>query len=193
VVSLVIWLWWLLLLTGFMPLAAWAALTISPPQLTPDEQGVVVTQVQSSLGQTSRWSVRLVTWTSESGPFEPAPGQVSPRFFSLAPNEIQVIRARPLKRGSYHRLVIEQIPSEDLQQGLSFQFRFSLPVFRHAQEPLKHRLDLRPQSTCERLQNTQNLAIQVLLPSDVMGLRTLLPGQSSEYCRRPAALKTGSP
>jgi P pilus assembly chaperone PapD len=193
VALLVLWLWWLLLLTGFMPLTAWAALTISPPQLTPDEQGVVVTQVQSSLAQPSRWSVRLVTWNAEAGPFEPAQGQVSPRFFSLNPNEVQVVRARPLNRAGYHRLVIEQIPSEDLQQGLSFQFRFSLPVFRFAQEPLKHRLELRPQSTCERLQNTQNLAIQVLLPPEVMGLRTLLPGQSSEYCRRPAAIKTGSP
>lgn len=191
--SILVWLWWLLLLMGLMPLGAWAALTVSPPQLTPDEHGVVVTQVQSSLGQASRWSVRLVSWTKDPNGFLPAEGQVTPRFFSLAPNETQVIRARPSDRSGYHRLVIEQIPTDDLQQGLSFQFRFSLPMFRSPQEPVRQRLDIASQSLCERLENKRDLAIQVLAPADISGTRTLLPGQSAEFCRRPAALKTGSP
>ncbi len=39
---------------------AQAALNITPPQLAPDEQGVIATEVKSSLAAPTRWSVRVV-------------------------------------------------------------------------------------------------------------------------------------
>jgi len=192
-VALLIWVWWLWLLMAVLTSVAQAALTISPPQLTPDEQGVVVTQVQSSLAQPARWSVRLVQWGVDPTEFPPAEGQISPRFFSLHPGEIQVIRAKPAERGRYHRLVLEQIPPDDLQQGLSFQFRFSLPVFRNPKEPLRVSPELPPGGGCLAYQNQQALAVQLILPSEVSGNRTLLPGQAGSFCPRSPALKTASP
>lgn len=191
--TVLICIWWLWLLIVLLQNPVLAALTISPPQLTPDEGGVVVTQVQSSLSQPARWSVRLVRWTADSNGFPPADGQVSPRFFSLQPGEMQVIRAKPLSRDSYHRLVIEQIPTDDLQQGLSFQFRFSLPVFRTPQEPARVTLDLSGPSGCQSYRNERELAVQVLVGPEVSGTRTLLPGQASEFCQRSPALKTSRP
>jgi len=41
---------------------AQAALNITPPQLAPDEQGVIATEVKSSLAAPTRWSVRVVPW-----------------------------------------------------------------------------------------------------------------------------------
>ncbi|MEY2776944.1 MAG: Pili and flagellar-assembly chaperone, PapD N-terminal domain [Pseudomonadota bacterium] len=192
-VALLIWAWWLWLLMALLTPLAQAALTISPPQLTPDEDGVVVTQVQSSLAQPSRWSVRLVDWNVEGNAFPPAEGQISPRFFSLQPGDMQVIRARPRERSRYHRLVIEQVPPDDLQQGLSFQFRFSLPVFRSHKEPVRLALEWPAQGGCLSYQNQEPLAVQLLLPAEATGQRTLLPGQRASLCPKSPALKTGSP
>ncbi len=132
--------------------SASAALNITPPQLAPDEQGVIATEVRSSLATSSRWSVRLVVWdpnAPEAAPSGAMPVsalaapphlsgvEVSPRFFSLASSGRQVIRARVSDRSKYYRLLIEQIPEDTLSaQGVNFRFRFSLPVYRSAQDPL---------------------------------------------------------
>jgi len=132
--------------------SASAALNITPPQLAPDEHGVIATEVRSSLATSSRWSVRLVVWdpnapeAAPSGampvsalapPPYPSGVEVSPRFFSLASSGRQVIRARVSDRSKYYRLLIEQIPEDTLSaQGVNFRFRFSLPVYRSAQDPL---------------------------------------------------------
>jgi hypothetical protein len=42
--------------------AAHAALNITPPQLAPDDQGVIATEVKSSLAAPTRWSVRVIPW-----------------------------------------------------------------------------------------------------------------------------------
>jgi P pilus assembly chaperone PapD len=39
-----------------------AALNITPPQLAPDQNGIIATEVKSSLTMPSRWSVRVVAW-----------------------------------------------------------------------------------------------------------------------------------
>lgn len=132
--------------------SASAALNITPPQLAPDEHGVIATEVRSSLATSSRWSVRLVVWDPNAPEAAPsgampvsalaAPAHtsgvdVSPRFFSLASAGRQVIRARVSDRSKYYRLLIEQIPEDTLSaQGVNFRFRFSLPVYRSAQDPL---------------------------------------------------------
>lgn len=133
--------------------AAFAALNITPPQLAPDDQGVIATEVRSSLATTSRWSVRVVPWdptkTQEnpgaaampiSAPAAPdvAPGvEISPRFFSLAGSGRQVIRARVADRSRHYRLLIEQIPDDQPSgKGVNFRFRFSLPIYRSSQDPL---------------------------------------------------------
>jgi hypothetical protein len=41
---------------------AQAALKITPPQLAPDDQGVIATEVKSSLAAPTRWSVRVIPW-----------------------------------------------------------------------------------------------------------------------------------
>ena len=141
-----------------------AALNITPPQLAPDENGVIATEVRSSLSSPTRWSVRVVPWdpsapepantaatpvsapTSPSAvlpppaplapPSHPLGVEISPRFFSLAGQGRQVIRARITDRSKHYRLLIEQIPDDGLSnQGVNFRFRFSLPVYRSRQDP----------------------------------------------------------
>jgi P pilus assembly chaperone PapD len=132
-----------------------AALSITPPQLAPDERGIIATEVKSSLGTASRWSVRVVEWNPESLGTAPSAAmpisggnalgvsgqplgvQISPRFFSLAASGKQVIRARVSDRSKHYRLLIEQIPEPSTAgQGVNFRFRFSLPVYRSPQDPL---------------------------------------------------------
>ena len=131
---------------------AGAALNITPPQLAPDEHGVIATEVKSSLATASRWSVRVVVW-APNAPSSPASGpmpvsalanpahplgvDISPRFFSLAGAGRQMIRARVTDRSKYYRLLIEQIPDDSVSaQGVNFRFRFSLPIYRSSQDPL---------------------------------------------------------
>jgi P pilus assembly chaperone PapD len=134
---------------------AQAALSITPPQLAPDERGVIATEVKSSLGTASRWSVRVVEWNPQAPETaqpaampissgnalgttgQPIGVEISPRFFSLAASGKQVIRARVSDRSKHYRLLIEQIPDPSTaSQGVSFRFRFSLPVYRSPQDPL---------------------------------------------------------
>jgi hypothetical protein len=62
---------------------------------------------------------------------------VSPRFFSLAGAGRQMIRAKVFDRSRYYRLIIEQIPLESPSDpGVNFRFRFSLPIYRSANDPL---------------------------------------------------------
>lgn len=129
-----------------------AALQITPPQLAPDDQGVIATEVKSSLSTSSRWSVRIIPW-DPGQPEEPASGampvssasmsnpvtgtEISPRFFSLAGAGRQVIRARVTDRSRHYRLLIEQIPDDEPSgKGVNFRFRFSLPIYRSSQDPL---------------------------------------------------------
>lgn len=138
---------------AFAPMGqAHAALNITPPQLAPDEHGVIATEVRSSLSTSSRWSVRVVPW-DPSLPEAPAAGampvsalavaahplgvEISPRFFSLPESGRQVIRARVSDRSRHYRMLIEQIPDDSLSgQGVNFRFRFSLPIYRSNRDPL---------------------------------------------------------
>ncbi len=132
-----------------------AALSITPPQLAPDRQGVIATEVKSSLNGPSRWSVRVIEWdptaplpqTPSAVPIsnshalgtaaQPIGIDISPRFFSLAASGRQVIRARVSDRSKHYRLLIEQIPdSQAFAQGVNFRFRFSLPIYRSSTDPL---------------------------------------------------------
>ncbi len=132
-----------------------AALQITPPQLAPDDQGVIATEVKSSLSTPSRWSVRIIPW-DPTQPETPSPSampisstlnnnhitgvDISPRFFSLAGSGRQVIRARVTDRSRHYRLLIEQIPDDQPSgKGVNFRFRFSLPIYRSSQAPLTPR------------------------------------------------------
>lgn len=185
--------WALLVFTGLavlasVPSVSHAALGISPPQLFPDRSGIVVTEVQSSMTSASRWSVRLVGWGPAGEEIVGVPGDVSPRFFSLAPGGRQLIRAR-IKEGSrYHRLLIEQIPETDNEiTGLAFRFRFSLPVYHHRQEPIA----LNPavalaEGSCTSFRNPEKLVVRLALDADIAGPQTLLPGETTQLCRKGA-------
>ena len=84
-------------------LQAQAALNITPPQLAPDQNGIISTEVKSSLSTATRWSVRVIKWdpTSAADPAAPAvltapttsitPATPSTPTASLGPN------AAPLK------------------------------------------------------------------------------------------------
>lgn len=134
--------------------SARAALNITPPQLAPDANGVVATEVKSTLNHGSRWSVRIIPW--DPNPSEPdttvnsatavktnlissssaSQPQISPRFFSLQPMQHQVIRARIPDRSKRYRLLIEQVADQEARhEGVNFQFRFSLPVYQSRQDP----------------------------------------------------------
>ena len=148
----------MLLMAGTCP----AALQITPPHLAPDAQGIVATEVKSSLGRPSRWSVRVVPWEPgqpdpsapslmpvsaavESAAPHPVAVDISPRFFTLIASGRHVIRARVHDRSRRYRLLIEQIPSEDmLDTGINFRFRFSLPVYHSGKDPLIPIRDARP-------------------------------------------------
>lgn len=161
-----------------------AALAITPPQLVPDEAGIVVTDVQSSLPVGSRWSVRLVQWTPGESDPRPAAGDVSPRFFSLEANGRQVVRARIRNASGYHRLLIEQVADDSRSgQGLAFRFRFSLPVYRQASEPQEFVPQVPVSAGCHPFQNSRPLAVRLVLSPDVKGPQTLLPGETAELCR----------
>ena len=165
--------------------AAHAALSVTPPQLHLDEGGVVVTEVQSSLTTPSRWSVRLVGW-GPAGEEQPgADGQVAPRFFSLAPGGRQLVRARIANRARYHRLLIEQIPEANNSiSGLAFRFRFSLPVYRLAQEPVALKPNLANQDLggCQSFTNSQAQVVRLELASATTGPQVLLPGETAQLC-----------
>jgi hypothetical protein len=138
------------------------ALQITPPHLAPDAQGIVATEVKSSLGRPSRWSVRVVPWepgqpdqsapslmpvsaATESAAPHPIAVDISPRFFTLIASGRQVIRARVHDRSRRYRLLIEQIPSDDaLDTGINFRFRFSLPVYHSGKDPLIPLRETRP-------------------------------------------------
>ena len=146
------WRAWAGLASFLCSFHAHAALSITPPQLAPDENGIIATEVKSSVEMPTRWSVRIIAWN----PLEAAPPtasasnvsaiaessaslgvDISPRFFSLAGSGRQVIRARILDRSKHYRLLIEQIPLEVItSQGVNFRFRFSLPVYRSRHDPL---------------------------------------------------------
>lgn len=139
-------------MSGLACATAQAALNITPPQLAPDENGIVSTEVKSSLDRPTRWSVRAIAWdpnqkdsaepsaTAVSATANPAPVadvDISPRFFSLSAAGRQVIRARVNDRSRHYRLLIEQIPLDTPgAQGVNFRFRFSLPIYRSGQDPL---------------------------------------------------------
>ena len=147
----------LLFLTLLAGTPALAALNITPPQLAPDQEGIVATEVRSSLSTPTRWSVRVAPWDPLAPPQErggnlpvankgqsqqvnglpPLGVDVSPRFFSLAGAGRQMIRAKVFDRSRYYRLIIEQIPLESPSDpGVNFRFRFSLPIYRSANDPL---------------------------------------------------------
>ena len=165
--------------------SAHAALSVTPPQLHLDEAGVVVTEVQSSLTTSSRWSVRLVGW-GPAGEEQPgAEGLVAPRFFSLAPGGRQLVRARIANRARYHRLLIEQIPEANNDiSGLAFRFRFSLPVYRLAQEPVAFKPNLGNQDLagCQSFTNTKPQVVRLELTGATTGPQVLLPGETAELC-----------
>jgi P pilus assembly chaperone PapD len=165
--------------------SAHAALSVTPPQLHLDEAGVVVTEVQSSLTTSSRWSVRLVGW-GPAGEEQPgAEGLVAPRFFSLAPGGRQLVRARIANRARYHRLLIEQIPEANNDiSGLAFRFRFSLPVYRLAQEPVAFKPNLANQDLggCQSFTNPKPQVVRLELTGATTGPQVLLPGETAELC-----------
>lgn len=165
--------------------SAHAALSVTPPQLHLDEAGVVVTEVQSSLTTSSRWSVRLVGW-GPAGEEQPgAEGLVAPRFFSLTPGGRQLVRARIANRARYHRLLIEQIPEANNDiSGLAFRFRFSLPVYRLAQEPVAFKPNLANQDLggCQSFTNPKPQVVRLELTDATTGPQVLLPGETAELC-----------
>lgn len=165
--------------------SAHAALSVTPPQLHLDEAGVVVTELQSSLTTSSRWSVRLVGW-GPAGEEQPgAEGLVAPRFFSLTPGGRQLVRARIANRARYHRLLIEQIPEANNDiSGLAFRFRFSLPVYRLAQEPVAFKPNLANQDLggCQSFTNPKAQVVRLELTAATTGPQVLLPGETAELC-----------
>lgn len=174
----------LALLLSIRPSSVEAALAITPPQLLPDEAGIIVTEVQSSLPIGSRWSVRLVTWKPGEAEPTPAVGDISPRFFSLTGGGRQILRARIRDRSSYHRLLIEQVADANQEgQGLSFRFRFSLPVYRQATEPEALTPLVPVAAGCHAFENKRPLAVRLVLSPDLKGPQTLLPGETAELCR----------
>ncbi len=147
----------LLLILAMAGLPTQAALNITPPQLAPDQDGIVATEVRSSLSTPTRWSVRVAPWDPTAPSQErsanlpivskettqapiglsPLGVDVSPRFFSLAGSGRQMIRAKVFDRSRYYRLIIEQIPLESVSDpGVNFRFRFSLPIYRSPNDPL---------------------------------------------------------
>lgn len=189
--------WALLLAAGLavltsVPSVSLAALGISPPQLFPDRSGIVVTEVQSSMTSASRWSVRLVGWGPAGEEIMGVPGDVSPRFFGLAPGGRQLIRARIKEGTRYHRLLIEQIPEADNEiSGLAFRFRFSLPVYHHRQEPLAVNPAVAVAAgSCASFRNPEKLVVRLALDADIAGPQTLLPGETTQLCRKGAPRDT---
>lgn len=176
----------LLTLTGMLSDSSQAALGISPPQLVPDAAGIVVTEVQSSMTSASRWSVRLVGWGPAGEEIVGVPGDVSPRFFGLAPGGRQMVRARIKDPSRYHRLLIEQVPEAQSEViGLAFRFRFSLPIYHHRLEPIAHTPDIRlAAGRCTRFTNPERRVIRLSLDDKIVGPQTLLPGEVTDLCHK---------
>ena len=180
----------LLTLAWSIPQPSQAALGISPPQLVPDAAGIVVTEVQSSMTSASRWSVRLVGWGPAGEEIVGVPGDVSPRFFGLAPGGRQMIRARIKDSSRYHRLLIEQVPEAQSEVlGLAFRFRFSLPVYHHRLEPVAHAPAINLTSgQCARFTNREGRVVRLTLDANVLGPQTLLPGEATDLCHKDRGL-----
>lgn len=106
---------------ALFPIFAEAALSVSPPQLHANHQGVAQTDVRSGASVTTRWSARLAPWHPDEAhavirsddALRSREGLVSPRFFSLRPGDHQTLRVR-LPADGYWRLVVEQLSAEEI-------------------------------------------------------------------------------
>jgi P pilus assembly chaperone PapD len=178
-----------LLLTLAASGLARASLTISPPQLLPNERNLVVTELRSNEQVGTYWQVRVVRWQQHDGreSLEPAPEvEITPRFVRLGPGKAQVLRVL-LPKGDphYYRVMVEQIPeAASAAAGLRFAFTFSLPIYRSADEPQPRTLDMAPEASCMNVGNDTGKAQVLSASTPLAGPRVVLPGARLTVCRR---------
>lgn len=185
---------------ALFPIFAEAALSVSPPQLHANHQGVAQTDVRSGASVTTRWSARLAPWHPDEAhavirsddALRSREGLVSPRFFSLRPGDHQTLRVR-LPADGYWRLVVEQLSAEDslldAASGLGLMFRFSMPIFRSRLEPRHHQLTPLLKIGCELIENHNDLAVRLDAVTGSVSKTTLLPGDRAWYCSDDVLLK----
>lgn len=166
-------------------------LTVSPPQIIRSSSGIGLVEVRSTAPSTSYWQVRVMEWSQSSGKnvlqaSDDIP--ISPRFFHLEPGESQVIRALfPKKNQHYFRILIEQIPPDTEGQGISLNFRFSLPVYLHADEPVMREINFPPDAKCVSIANTSDKVQQIALDFQPQDIPVILPLATMSICKKDGA------
>lgn len=179
----------LLLLIGVPD--AQSHLTISPPQIIRAANGIGLVEVRSTASGLSYWQVRVMAWSQSEeknvlNVAEDIP--ISPRFFHLEPGESQVIRALfPKESQRYFRILIEQIPPDAEQQGINLNFRFSLPVYIHANEPVPREVNFPRDAKCQSVENTTDRVQQLILDFQPQDIPVILPQAKMSVCRKDSA------
>jgi P pilus assembly chaperone PapD len=170
---------------------AQAHLTISPPQIIRSSNGTGLVEVRSTAPSTSYWQVRVMEWSQngEKNVLQASEGiPISPRFFHLEPGESQVIRALfPKESRHYFRILIEQIPSDTEGQGVSLNFRFSLPVYLYANEPVPRAAKFPPDAKCLSIENTSDRVQQITLDFQPQDIPVILPQATMSVCKKDGA------
>lgn len=168
-----------------------AHLTVSPPQIVRSNNGIGLVEVRSTASETSYWQVRVMEWSQngEKNVLQASEGvPISPRFFHLEPGEAQVIRALFPKEGKrYFRILIEQIPSDTEGQGISLNFRFSLPVYLYADEPVSRKVQFPPDAKCLSIENTSDRVQQITLNFQTQDIPVILPQATMSICKKDGA------
>jgi len=170
---------------------AQAHLTVSPPQIVRSNNGIGLVEVRSTALSTSYWQVRVMEWSQsgEKNVLQASDGiPISPRFFHLEPGESQVIRALfPKESKHYFRILIEQIPSDIEGQGVSLNFRFSLPVYLYADEPVAREVQFPPDAKCLSIDNTSDRVQQITLNFQPQDIPVILPRATMSICKKDGA------
>jgi P pilus assembly chaperone PapD len=166
-------------------------LTVSPPQILRSKSGIGLVEVRSTADSTSYWQVRIMEW-SQNGEKNVLQASddipVSPRFFHLEPGESQVIRALfPKDSHHYFRILIEQIPPDTEGQGISLNFRFSLPVYLYADEPVTRQVKFPSDANCLSVANTTDKVQRLALDFQTQDIPVILPQATMSICKKDGA------
>jgi P pilus assembly chaperone PapD len=169
--------------------SAYAVLSVSPPQLLISKNGILLTELRSTSAiDTTQWQVRIMEWTQYESQDHFTPyigGIVTPRFFKLSPNEIQMLRIRiPSDTQAYFRIFIEQIIDTTKSQGINLKFKFSLPVYHHANEPITEEISFPQNNICITINNTSSYVKHISSLEAFDGLTHILPGSTATFCKK---------
>lgn len=129
---------WVALMTVLGSTASAASLQVSPTSITlTPSQSADALWLSNSGTAPLNVQLRVFRWTQSGGTESLDPTQdviASPPMQTIAPGARQLVRVirpggTPVTAESTYRIVVDELPDGDPQQGLQFVLRYSVPVF----------------------------------------------------------------